>query len=60
MGSAGMDDGFVWALEKETVERHQMRVISHCRSLNIEMWKSADPDRPELQAARRFVQSAAR
>jgi hypothetical protein len=55
-----MDDGFVRALEKETVERHQMRVISHCWSLNIEMWKSADPDRPELQAARRFVQSAAR
>ena len=23
----------------------------------IEMWKSADPDRPELQAARRFLQS---
>ena len=26
----------------------------------IEMWKSADPDRPELQAARRFLQSAGR
>ena len=26
----------------------------------IEMWKSADPDRPELQAARRFLQSLAR
>jgi hypothetical protein len=24
----------------------------------IEMWKNADPDRPELQAARRFLQSA--
>jgi hypothetical protein len=24
----------------------------------IEMWKSADPDRPELQAARRFLHSA--
>jgi tetratricopeptide (TPR) repeat protein len=24
----------------------------------IEMWKSADPDRPELQAARRFLQAA--
>ncbi len=26
----------------------------------IEMWKHADPDRPELQAARRFLQSASR
>ena len=26
----------------------------------IDMWKSADPDRPELLAARRFLQSAAR
>ena len=26
----------------------------------IEMWKNADPDRPELQAARRFLQSASR
>jgi hypothetical protein len=26
----------------------------------IEMWKSADPDRPELQTARRFLQSASR
>jgi hypothetical protein len=26
----------------------------------IEMWKSADQDRPELQAARRFLQSAGR
>jgi tetratricopeptide (TPR) repeat protein len=26
----------------------------------IEMWKSADPDRPELQTARRFLQSADR
>ena len=26
----------------------------------IEMWKSADPDRPELQEARRFLQSAPR
>jgi tetratricopeptide (TPR) repeat protein len=28
-------------------------------TLLIEMWKSADPDRPELQAARRFLQAAA-
>jgi tetratricopeptide (TPR) repeat protein len=27
-------------------------------ALLIEMWKHADPDRPELQAARRFLQSA--
>lgn len=26
----------------------------------IEMWKNADPDRPELQAARRFLRSAGR
>jgi uncharacterized membrane-anchored protein len=26
----------------------------------IEMWKSADPDRPELRAAQRFLQSAGR
>ena len=26
----------------------------------IDMWKSADGDRPELQAARRFLQSAGR
>jgi hypothetical protein len=26
----------------------------------IDMWKSADDDRPELQAARRFLQSAGR
>jgi tetratricopeptide (TPR) repeat protein len=26
----------------------------------VEMWKSADPDRPELQAARKFLQSASR
>jgi tetratricopeptide (TPR) repeat protein len=26
----------------------------------IEMWKSADPDRPELRAARRFLESAGR
>ena len=26
----------------------------------IEMWKNADPDRPELQAAQRFLQSARR
>jgi predicted Zn-dependent protease len=26
----------------------------------IEMWKGADPDRPELQAARRFLKSAGR
>ena len=26
----------------------------------IEMWKSADHDRPELQAARRFLRSAGR
>jgi tetratricopeptide (TPR) repeat protein len=26
----------------------------------IDMWKNADPDRPELQAARRFLQSANR
>ena len=26
----------------------------------IEMWKNADPDRPELQAARRFLQSGSR
>jgi tetratricopeptide (TPR) repeat protein len=26
----------------------------------VEMWKNADPDRPELQAAQRFLQSASR
>jgi tetratricopeptide (TPR) repeat protein len=26
----------------------------------LEMWKNADPDRPELQAAQRFLQSARR
>jgi tetratricopeptide (TPR) repeat protein len=26
----------------------------------LEMWKSADPDRPELQAAQRFLRSAGR
>jgi predicted Zn-dependent protease len=26
----------------------------------IEMWKGADPDRPELQLARRYLQSLAR
>jgi hypothetical protein len=26
----------------------------------VEMWKGADPDRPELQAARRFLKSAGR
>jgi tetratricopeptide (TPR) repeat protein len=32
---------------------------AHYARLN-DMWKSADPDRPELQAARRFLQSASR
>ena len=32
----------------------------HRYSSLIEMWKSADPDRPELRAAQRFLQSAGR